>query len=102
MPIEIPAAPAGVTTLLALLAPYLIAVINQPRWSTNAKRLVAVAASLVLTLVSLAIYYAMTGDTVPQLPALLLLGLSVSQMSHGLLTRKSADSLEQATSRPPA
>jgi len=100
MPIELPEIPAGILTLINLFAPYLIAVVNHPRWSPTQKRLVAVAMSLALTLVVIALYYLITGEPVQSWPLLLILGVLVSQTSHALITRPSASAVERATSSP--
>lgn len=99
MEIEIPTIPAGILTLLSLLAPYVIALINRPSWSANTKRIVAVVASVVLAAAVIAFYYVYTGDVVPSWPALVLLAIVVVQASHALLTRGSADAVERASSR---
>jgi len=83
--IELPAIPAGVLTLLSVLAPYAIAFINHPSWPAGSKRIIAVAVSLALTLVVLGGYYAFTGDLVPQWPVLILLGVVVSQAAFSAL-----------------
>lgn len=85
MDIQIPVAPAGVLTLLSIFAPYAIALINHPSWPAAWKRTVAVTVSLILTLVVLGFYYVSTGDAIPQWPALILLGLVVSQAAFTLL-----------------
>lgn len=93
MEITLPAIPVGVLTLLSFFAPYLVAIVNHPRWEPRYKRLVAIVASILLTLVVLAVYYVMTGDLVPQWPALLLLALVVQQAAYTLLWR-SANAVE--------
>lgn len=85
MNIDIPVIPAGALTLLSMFAPYAIALINHPSWPARWKRVVAVVVSLALTLGVLAFYYASTGDTIPQWPVLILLGLVVSQAAFTLL-----------------
>ncbi len=85
MEIQIPAIPAGVLTLLSVLAPYAIALINHPSWPAGSKRVVAIAVSFVLTVVVLAGYFVMTGDLIPQWPVLLLLGIVVSQAAYTAL-----------------
>lgn len=83
--IMIPAIPAGVLTLLSFFSPYAIALINHPGWKPGSKRLIAILVSVVLTVIVLGLYYFQTGDIVPQWPALLFLGLVVSQAAYTLL-----------------
>ena len=97
MPIELPGIPAGILTLLALLAPYAIAVINRPHWPAAVKKWVAVVVAIVLGVVVLAFYYVYTGDLIPQWPVLLLLAVIVVQASYALVTKPTASSLEQKT-----
>lgn len=99
MDIELPTAPAGVVTIIALLAPYLIALVNHPRWTPGWKRLMSVAGSVILTVAGLVGYYAITREPVPDIPQLLLLGLVVSQASFALIAKPTAKRLERATSR---
>ncbi|WP_017793890.1 hypothetical protein [Leucobacter salsicius] len=72
-------------TLLSFLAPYAIALINHPSWPARWKRTIAIAVSLLLTLIVLGFYYWQTGDVMPQWPVLILLGLVVSQAAFTLL-----------------
>lgn len=97
MDINLPAVPAGVLTLLALFAPYVIAIINRPAWSGTTKRVVAVAASVVLAAVILLFYFAFTGEPVPHWGTLILLFVVVAQASYALLAKPSAEKVEDAT-----
>lgn len=99
MEIALPTVPLGVLTLLSLLAPYAIALINRPEWPARYKRFVAVATAIVLGLVVLAFYYWSTGDLLPDWPVLILLAVVVSQASYALLLKPSANRLE-ITSTP--
>lgn len=99
MEFELPAIPAAIVTIIGVLTPYLVALVNSPRWSTGQKRVVAVVGSLVLTGVSLAIYYASSGEPIPDWWQLLLLGLVVSQAIYALLAKPTAKALETATSK---
>lgn len=99
MNIELPTIPLGVLTLLALFAPYAVALINQPAWPAKWKRAVAVIVAVLLALVVLALYYALTGDVLPDWPWLLLLAVLVSQSSYALLLKPSATRLEKSTAR---
>lgn len=95
MEIVIPAIPAGVLTLLSFFAPYAVALLNSPRWSPSSKRLMAVVVPILLGLAVLALYFVMTGDTIPSWPVLLLLAVVVCQAAYALL-RKSATRVEQS------
>lgn len=94
MEITLPAIPAGVITLLGLLAPYAIALINHPAWPAGSKRIVSIAVSLALTVLALVMYFVITGDAVPGWPLLLILGLIVSQAAYALLSKGSATRIE--------
>jgi hypothetical protein len=100
MEIAIPTAPVAIITLLGFLSPYIIAIVNQPFWSTTQRKVVGVLGSLVLAAIALLIYYAASGEPLPQWWALLLLALVVSQASYALVTKSTALKLEKATSKP--
>lgn len=100
MDITLPTIPAGVLVLLALLAPYVQAIIQRPTWSPTAKKIAAVVVAVVLTAIVLAFYYVYTGDTVPAWPVLVLLAVGVAQLSYAMVTKTSATMLEQRTSPP--
>lgn len=96
MDITLPTVPAGVLTLLSLLAPYAIALINRPAWPAAKKRLVAVIVAVVLAAIVLAFYYVSTGAAVPDWPVLVLLAILVSQASYALVAKDAgAAKLEQ-------
>lgn len=95
MNIELPTIPAGVLVLLALLAPYVQALIQRPSWPSKWKKAIAVALALVLTAVVLAFYYVYTGDTIPAWPALVLLAIVVAQASYALATKTTASNIER-------
>lgn len=103
MNLEIPTAPAGVLVLLAFFAPYAIAALNgalpfvKKAWQ---RKLVAIVVSLLLTAIVLALYYLITGDTIPAWPALVLLVLVVASSSYALVTKNSASKLEAKLSPP--
>ena len=99
MDIILPTIPAGVLVLLALLAPYVQALIQRPSWSPAVKKVAAVVVALVLTGVVLGFYYVYTGDTVPEWPVLALLAIVVAQASYTMVTKSSATALELRTSR---
>ncbi len=95
MDITLPAIPAGVLVLLALLAPYLQALVQRPSWSPIVKKILAVVLAIVLTAVVLAFYYAYTGDTIPDWPVLVLLAIVVAQASYALVTKTTAAAVER-------
>jgi len=98
MNIELPPIPAGVLVLLALLAPYLQALVQRPAWRPWVKKVISVVVAFVLTAVVLAFYYVYTGDTVPAWPVLVLLAVVVAQASYALITKRTAAAIEQKTS----
>lgn len=98
MNIELPTIPAGVLVLLALVAPYVQALIQRPTWKPAVKKIVSVALALVVTAIVLWFYYVYTGDVVPAWPALALLAIVVAQASYALVTKSTATAVEQATS----
>jgi len=87
MEITLPVIPAGILTLLNAFAPYLVAIVNDPRWPAHRKRLVAVIVSVVLTALVLVVYYWYTGDLVPDPIPLLLLSFVVLQAAYTMLWR---------------
>ena len=95
--LDIPTVPAVIVTLLGIFAPYAIAVVNRSQWSVNARKAVAVIASVVISAIALVIYFASTGEPIPQWWVLLLLGLFVTQASYALVTKESAARLEELT-----
>lgn len=98
MDITLPVIPAGILTLLSLLAPYVIAIINRPSWSASTKRVVSVAASVILAAVVILGYFWYTGDVVPDWPVLIILAIVVVQASYALITKQAgAAKLEQRT-----
>lgn len=99
MNIELPTIPTGVLVLLALVAPYAVAVLNGALRSVKKpwqKKAVAIVVALVLTAAVLAFYYAYTGDVIPQWPVLVLLAIVVAQASYALVTKSTATALENA------
>ncbi|WP_295034583.1 hypothetical protein [uncultured Microbacterium sp.] len=97
MDITLPTIPAGVLVLLALVAPYAIGALNgvlpfvTKPWQ---KKVLAVLFAVVLGAAVLAFYFVYTGDTVPNWPTLLLLGVVVVQASYALFTKSSASAVE--------
>lgn len=97
MDITLPAIPAGVLVLLALVAPYAIGFLNgvlpfvSKPWQ---KKALAVLVAIVLAVLVLAFYYAYTGDLLPDWPVLVLLAIVVVQASYALLVKTSATAVE--------
>lgn len=100
MNIELPMIPAGVLVLLGFFAPYAIALVNQPSWTPTSKKLISIAVSIALALVSLVFYYFITGDELvwENWPMLVILFILVSQASYTLVTKRSATVVEIASS----
>lgn len=98
MEIAIPAVPVGVLVLLNFFAPYATSLVVQPFWPTAAKKWVAIGVALALAGVVLLVAFFGFGEPIPSWPALLLLGVVVSQTSYDLLLKQSADRLSVATS----
>lgn len=99
MDIELPSIPVGILTLLSFFAPYAIAVINNPRWTTAQKRIVSIVVSVALGLVVWVLYYAMTGEGLGDWPQMILLAVAITQTSYSLVTKKSASAVEAKTHR---
>ncbi len=97
MDLTIPTAPAGVLALLAFFGPYAVAFLNGalPFVKTAAQRkLVTLIVAVLLTAIVLVVYYAITGDTIPQWPTFVLLAIVVISASYSLVTKSSASKLE--------
>ena len=103
MEISLPVIPLGVLTLMNLVAPYAIALINQPSWPAKWKRTVAVGVSVLLAGVVLAGYYWVTGERIPDWSALILLSIITTQAAYTQLY-KSATRVEgrHGLTDPPA
>lgn len=98
MDITLPTIPAGALVLLGLFAPYAIGALNgalpfvrQP-WQ---KKVLAIVVAVVLALLTLWLYYAFTGDAVPEWPVLVLLTVLIVQASYALITKPTASAIEQ-------
>ena len=100
--LDIPTVPAVIVTILGILAPYAIAIVNRPEWPAGAKKVVAVVVSVLIAGLALVIYFAATGAPLPQWWVLLFLGLFVTQASYALVTKPSAARLEALTTPPSA
>lgn len=98
MNIDLPAIPAGVMLLLGFFAPYAIALVNSPKWSTASKKLISIAVSIGLALIALAFYYLITKEPLvwENWPVLVLLFIVVAQASYALVTKPSATKVESA------
>lgn len=82
---ELPEVPLGIITLVGIFTPYLLAIVNGPRLSPLQKRVLSVVGSLVISALAMLVYYSMSGESIPELVPLLLLGLLVSQTVYALL-----------------
>lgn len=96
MEIALPAIPAGVMTLIAFFAPFAIALVNSPKWSTGSKQWISLAVSVALAILSLGGYYLITGDAIPSWPMLILLFIIVAQASYALVLKKPATVVEKS------
>ena len=95
MEIELPAIPAGVLTLIGALAPLLIALANNPRWSRVSKTAMSLGISLAIAIISLGGYYLLTGDAIPSWPWLVLLFLVVVQFAYAIVWKGIASQIEK-------
>lgn len=93
---ELEPIPTIITTVLGVLTPYVVAFINHQKWSGTSKRLVAVAASVLLTLVALGIYLLVSGEGVSDWWSFVILGVTVSQTSYALLVKGSSKAVEKS------
>ena len=96
MEVTLPLIPAGVSLLLAFLAPYAIAVINHPAWNPTHKKLVALVVTVLLAGVSMLLDVLITGQELPNPVQYILLFLVVSQAAYALIFKSSAKALEAA------
>lgn len=95
MNITLPTIPAGVLVLLALVAPYVQAIIQRPSWRPWVKRVLAIVLAIVVAGVVLAFYYVYTGDVIPDWPVLVLLAIVVAQASYAMVTKSTAAKVER-------
>lgn len=103
MDIAIPAVPAGIITLLAVVAPYGVSFLNgllpfvTKPWQ---KKVVAVLVAIVLAAVVIVAYQSITGLPIGNPWLFGLLSLTVLQASYGLVTRDlGAKQIERAADR---
>jgi hypothetical protein len=101
--IAIPAAPAGILTLLAFFAPYPIGALNgilpfvRKPWQ---KKTVSVIFALVLAAVVIIAYQNITGRPIGDPWMFGLLSIVVAQASYTLITRGTASAVERAAEKP--
>lgn len=93
--ITIPEVPAGILALLSFFAPYAVALINRPAWSSNTKRVVGIVVPALLALLVWIMYWFMTGDGLHDWPKMILLAVVITQTSYALVTEKSATRVEE-------
>lgn len=98
MDIAIPAAPAGILTLLAFFAPYAIGALNgvlpfvRKPWQ---KKLVSIVVAVVLALVVVVFYQNITGLPIGNIWVFILLAVVIVAASYALITRGTASSVER-------
>ncbi len=94
---ELPALAVGITVLIGFLSTYFIAFLNgvlpfvKESWQ---KKIVTVVVAVVMAGVSMLLYYAITGEAVPQWPVLVVLSLLAVSASYALLTKNASASIE--------
>lgn len=102
MDIAIPAAPAGILTLLAFFAPYAIGALNgvlpfvRKAWQ---KKLVSIVVALVLAAIVVVFYQNITGQPIGNIWVFMLLAIVIVAASYALITRGTASAVERATDR---
>jgi len=104
MDIAIPAAPAGILTLLAFFATYGVSALNgvlpfvKKAWQ---KKAVAIVVAIVLAVVVIVFYQNMTGQPIGNPWVFALLSLVIVQASYALITRDlGAKQLERNAETP--
>lgn len=103
MDIAIPAAPAGILTLLAFFAPYAIGALNgalpfvQKPWQ---KKLVTIIVAVVLAAIVVVFYQNITGEPIGNIWVFLLLSVVIVSASYTLITRGTASAVERAAEKP--
>lgn len=102
MEIELPAVPLGIMTLIGFFLPYAIGAINgllsfvQKPWQ---KKVVTIVVAVLLAVVTMIFYYAITGETLPSWPVFVILALMVVATSYALVTKRSANEVERAVDK---
>ena len=94
MEVVIPVLPAGISLLLAFLAPYAIAVVNHPGWNPTYKKLITIVVTVLLAGVSMLFDFLITGTLLHNPAEFILLFLVVSQAAYALILKPSAKALE--------
>lgn len=103
MDIAIPAAPAGILTLLAFFAPYAIGALNgvlpfvQKPWQ---KKLVSIIVAVALAVLVVVFYVNITGDPIGNIWVFMLLSVVIVSASYALVTRGTAAAVERAAEKP--
>lgn len=88
--------------ILGFLAPLLVAVVNQPRWSSRVRRIIAIVVSLILAVLALAItggLSAVNGDF-RSIAVAVLAVIGVAQVAYAILWKPTGitNAVESATS----
>lgn len=103
MDIAIPAAPAGILTLLAFFSPYAIGALNgvlpfvQKPWQ---KKVVSIIFAIVLAAVVVVFYQNITGQPIGNIWVFLLLAVVLVSASYALITKSTAQAVERAAEKP--
>jgi peptidoglycan/LPS O-acetylase OafA/YrhL len=102
MDIAIPAAPAGILTLLAFFSPYAIGALNgvlpfvKTAWQ---RKIVSVLFAIALAALVVVFYQNITGEPVGNIWVFLLLSVVIVSASYALITRGTAKAVERKTDR---
>lgn len=97
--IALPAVPAGIIAIINFFAPYLVSLIVQENWSNKTKQLVAIATSVVLSVVVLVVAHLFFGLQLgADVPTMILLGVAVILAAYNIVHKELADALTSATS----
>lgn len=103
MDIAIPAAPAGILTLLAFFSPYAIGALNgllpfvRKPWQ---KKVVSIIFAVALAVVVVLFYMNITGEPIGNIWLFMLLSVVIVSASYTLITRGTASAVERATEKP--
>ena len=103
MDIAIPAAPAGILTLLAFFSPYAIGALNgvlpfvQKPWQ---KKVVSIVFALALAIIVVLFYVNITGEPIGNIWVFLLLAVVIVSASYALITKGTAKAVERAAEKP--
>lgn len=100
MDIAIPAAPAGILTLLAFFSPYAIGALNgllpfvRKSWQ---RKVVTIVFAVILAAVVVVFYQNITGQPIGDIWVFMLLAVVVVSASYALITGGAAKALERKT-----